>query len=73
MADYRVYVIGTDGHIARSILLDCKDDSAAIESTKQLVDGLDVELWQRDRMIARFDSRTKNIMGWLKGELKPPG
>lgn len=72
VADYRVYVFGTDGHIERSILLDCKNDSAAIESAKQLIDGLDIELWQRDRMIARFDGRPKNIMGWLKGELKPP-
>ena len=54
------------------ILLDCKDDSAALQATKPLVDGFDVELWQRDRMIARFDGRPKNTMGWLKGELKPP-
>jgi hypothetical protein len=34
-----------------------EDDSAAIESAKQLIDGHDLELWQRDRRIARFDSR----------------
>jgi hypothetical protein len=69
MADYRVYIFATDGHIAKSILLDCKDDSAAIESTKKFIDGLDVELWQRERMIARFDGRPKSTTGWLKGDL----
>ena len=57
MTDYRVYVMGTDGHIANAILLDCVDDNAAIESAKQLVNGRDLELWQRDRLIAKFDRR----------------
>ena len=29
----------------------------AIESAKQLIDGYDLELWQRDRRISRFDSK----------------
>jgi hypothetical protein len=57
MQHYRVYVIGQDGHFIRSIDLSCADDSAAIESAKQLIDGHDLELWQRDRRIARFDGR----------------
>jgi hypothetical protein len=72
MGDYRVYVIGVDGHFLRAIQLDCRDDSAAIESAKQFIDGHDIELWQRDRRIARFDTRPKDNTGWLKGELKPP-
>ena len=54
---YRVYVIGRDGHFIRSIDLSCVDDSAAIESAKQLIDGHDLELWQRERKIARFDGK----------------
>jgi hypothetical protein len=54
---YRVYVIGQDGHFIRSIDLSCTDDSAAIESAKQLIDGHDLELWQSDRKIARFDGK----------------
>jgi hypothetical protein len=38
----------------KSLVLDCADDSAAIESAKQLVDGHDIELWQRDRMVAKL-------------------
>jgi hypothetical protein len=63
MPDYRVYVLDTDGHIARSILLVCPDDRAAIASAKQLIDGHDIELWQRDRKIARFDSHPQNTIG----------
>jgi hypothetical protein len=55
MADYRVYLIGGDGHIANVIELDCADDTAAIESAKQLVNGQDIELWQQDRIVAKLD------------------
>ena len=57
MTDYRVYVIGSDGHFVRAILLDCPDDKAAIESAEQFVNGHDIELWQRDRIIARFEHK----------------
>jgi hypothetical protein len=63
MPDYRVYVIGQDGHFINVIDLSCEDDHAAIKSTKPLIDGHDLELWQRDRRIARFDSRTEGGMG----------
>jgi hypothetical protein len=57
MTDYRVYVIGNDGHFVSVIQLDCADDNAAIESAKQFVNGRDLELWQRDRLIAKFDRK----------------
>lgn len=72
MSDYRVYVIGSYGHFVKAIHLDCQDDSAAIEYAKQFIDGHDIELWQRDRRIARFDTRLKDTNGWLKDGLKPP-
>jgi hypothetical protein len=55
MTDYRVYAIGNDGHIADAIQLDCVDDNAAIQSAKLLVNGRDLELWQRARLIAKFE------------------
>ena len=54
MEHYRVYVIGQDGHFIKSIDLSCADDSVAVETAKQLIDGHDLELWQRDRLIAKF-------------------
>jgi hypothetical protein len=69
MSDYRVYIIGADGHVVKAIQLNCRDDNAAIESAKQFINGHDIELWQRDRRVARFDDRPKDTMGWLRGEL----
>jgi hypothetical protein len=57
LTDYRVYIIGNDGHFVSAIQLDCPDDNAAIESAKQFINGQDIELWQRERMIAKFDRK----------------
>jgi hypothetical protein len=54
MAEYRAYIIGTDGQFIRATELICPDDEAAKEHAKQLVAGYDVELWQADRKIAQF-------------------
>jgi hypothetical protein len=45
------------GHFFKSVVVDEPDDAAAIASAKQLVDGHDVELWQRDRKIAKFEQK----------------
>jgi hypothetical protein len=55
MAEYRAYIIGTDGRFMRAIELVCPDDEKAIEYARQLMDGHDVELWQGDRRIDRFN------------------
>jgi hypothetical protein len=54
MLEYRVYIMGSDGHIQSRIDLLCQDESTAKERAKQLVDGHDVELWQGTRKLARF-------------------
>jgi hypothetical protein len=55
MTDYRLYFIGRDGHFLRAVYLDCPDDGTAIETAKQHIDHNDSELWQRDRLIAKFE------------------
>ena len=59
MPEYRIYIVGSDGHFHSSVPLECDDDTDAMEKAKQLVYGHDVELWQRDRKIARFDHNRK--------------
>jgi hypothetical protein len=55
MSDYRAYIIGIDGHFIKAeFLSNHADDATAIEAAKQLVDGHDVELWDRDRMVIRL-------------------
>jgi hypothetical protein len=56
MTYYHAYIIGQDGHFKEAINLDCADDTTAVESAKQLVNGHDVELWQRDRLVTKLAS-----------------
>jgi len=59
MPEYRAYIIGSDGHVLSAVPLECADDAEAMKQAEQLVDGYDVELWQRARKIARFDHKPK--------------
>lgn len=52
MADYRAYIIGSDGHFKSYEVIEAKDDDNAVMIAKKLVDGHDVEVWQLDRKIA---------------------
>jgi len=53
-AEYRVYVVGTDGHFLRSDEFVAADDDAAFEHARQFVDGHDVELWSGARFVAKL-------------------
>ena len=59
MADYRIYLMDTDGHIFKSVELICANDEQAMEHAQRLAVGHDVELWQLDRQVAKFPDRTK--------------
>jgi hypothetical protein len=57
MRDYRAYILGIDGHRfikVAGFLSDHPDDATAMAAAKQLVDGHDVELWDRGRFVARL-------------------
>ena len=61
MPDYRAYLIGFDGRFHKSVVLHAADEAAAIAAARQLIDGQDVELWERDRKIARFEHKQKQL------------
>jgi hypothetical protein len=54
MQEYSAYVLDDDGHIVRRIDLHCTDEADARQRAKALVDGHDIELWQRDQRIVVF-------------------
>ena len=59
MQDYRAYIFGIDGHRfvrVKDFSSDQPDDAAALSAAKQLVDGHEVELWDRGRLVARLSS-----------------
>jgi hypothetical protein len=54
MDGYYAYIIGPDGHVINRVDLAFDNEEDAAERAQGLVDGHDVELWQRDRRIAIF-------------------
>lgn len=59
MADYRLYFTDEHGHIRRALEFVCDDDAEAIQRAEQHVDSLDMELWQRDRVVAKLPGQHK--------------
>jgi hypothetical protein len=59
---YRAYIVDIDGSfnsIIAEFLHNHADDTTAIEAAKQLVDGHDIELRDRDRFVGRFSPEAK--------------
>jgi len=54
MDGFYAYIIGPDGHVINRVNLAFESEEDAAERAESLVDGHDVELWQRDRKIATF-------------------
>jgi hypothetical protein len=61
MPVYRAYIVGRHDRAIGVVQLECIDDESAIKSATRFVDSHDVELWQTDRPVARFDARSKQI------------
>ena len=67
MRDYRVYILGIDGHRfvrVKEFLSDQPDDVAALNAAKQLTDKHEVEVWDCARLVARLSP---------DGEVTSPG
>jgi hypothetical protein len=61
MTAYRAYIVGQHSRPIGVVNIDCVDDESAIGSASRLVEGHDIELWQLDRPIARFDADSKQV------------
>jgi hypothetical protein len=59
MPEYRIVIVGEDGHVYRAIPLECDDDVEAIKQAEQFTDHRDVELWQRNRKVIRLERKSK--------------
>jgi len=55
MAEYRAYVIGSDGHIVGATELVCENDEEAIRQVTTLVLERSIEIWSGDRFVVRLD------------------
>ena len=54
---YRLYCLDKAGKVASADWVEADDDQAAIGVAKEKQDGHSLELWQRDRLVARLDMR----------------
>jgi len=61
MPVYHAHIVGLHSRSIGVVQLDCINDESAIKSAGRLVDSHDVELWQMDRPVARFDARSKQM------------
>jgi hypothetical protein len=57
MPTYRAYFIDKNNCVVSFKPLNAESDERALLAAKQLVDGLDIEVWQLDRMIGRLESK----------------
>jgi hypothetical protein len=61
MTVYHAYIVGSHSRFIGAVRMDCADDDTAIKSASRLVDRHDVELWQNDRPVVRFDAASKQM------------
>ena len=55
---YRLYFVDREGHISRPPeVIYCANDEQAAETAKQLIDGQDIEVWQKHRFIAKHSHK----------------
>lgn len=55
MSGYRIYFLNGEGRFMRALELMCRDDEEATSQARELADGHAVELWDRARLVARFE------------------
>lgn len=60
MTDYRLYFLDDANHIRGVVEFDSDDDVAAAERAGTHADGRVMELWNRDRLVRRFERRAES-------------
>jgi hypothetical protein len=43
--------------VSRPNIIECENDEAAIEKAHQLLDGLAIEVWEKERKVGRLEPR----------------
>lgn len=59
MAEYKLYVLGPTGMIARGIWLDCADDDDALQAARERAQDEARELWCGERLVRSFAPRLR--------------
>jgi hypothetical protein len=60
MQQYCAFRIDRSGKVIERTDLSCADDTEAKKRTEALRDGDEIQLWQRDRLVAVFKTRASH-------------
>jgi hypothetical protein len=66
MPEYRAYILGINGRRfvrVAEFSSHHPDDASAMKAAEKLLDRHDVELWDRGRVVVRFDHKDGNPIG----------
>jgi hypothetical protein len=59
---YRIYTVGRGGHfLGAPDVVECADDKEAVDKAMQLAGGLDVEIWDHKRFVARVPWQSTTV------------
>lgn len=56
MNEYRIFIVGAEGHFIKCEPLVCRDDSEAVQNARRMLDGHDLEIWSGERFVMRLKS-----------------
>ena len=66
MLTYRLYFLDGSDHIVNVEILKCLDDDDALALARQRLRGVAAELWQGDRMLARYEPNSNQHRDFLR-------
>lgn len=70
MADYRAYMLGSDGHFVGYETFFRADDAETIEKARCLVADHSLELWRGERFVTRLSAVGKRGAGAVTHDVK---
>lgn len=63
MPTYRALILGADGHFLRAHNFEAASNEFALMRAELLVDGHDVELWEGETLLKRFEAKPSAARG----------
>jgi len=54
MPEYRAFLLDKNDHIVKRHDFEAENDTSALETARQYVDGHDVEVWKRSQILGRL-------------------
>ena len=62
MPTYRIFTVGHDQHYSgMPQIVECVDDNEAVDKAMQFLNGLDLEIWDQKRMVARLPNSPPKV------------